>query len=220
MDTVVFYKYLPYIPWAFVLLAAMLWIVGVVRAEKGALLKKSALFLAWGTPVLYATLLTYLQYQVWAHNELGRTLLSLPVPGEVMFGTVFSWITATFLSGEYGYFMFYVWGRFFQSIVLLYGIVLLVYGLSTLFLRMFPEGFSKNDRATAMFATLISGWPLAVVTLPVACVIALLFILGEKILKREDQTVSLEVPLLVAGTLCLLGGAFLVSFLGLSVIDL
>lgn len=124
--------------------------------------------------VLSAVLLSFVQYVAWSSGGLGVELLKQPLPGNVPLPVFFEW-TRTFFEHSGGYFGFYILGRFFVPVMILFGLVGAFAAFLHLYARQHPNNFKEGDIPVIVIAALASGWPGIVALAPLAFLFAIVF---------------------------------------------
>ncbi len=154
-----------------------------------------AAYLLVGWYVLYAVLLTVLQWQVWSNDAFTRLLLALPLSSAVPLSFWFELVRPLF-ERPGGYFAFYSFGRFWMPAVLAVVAALLWCGVIRLTRLARLRVFSKEAELFSFVAALIAGWPRIVVFIPLVIVFALFSALFHKV--RGTTPTSLFIPIACA----------------------
>lgn len=164
-----------YLPIGVSLIAALVVVGKYVAPEYFARLSYLMIgkFLAWFT-VLFALLETLAQYLVWAHDPFLRIFLSLPLDKAVPFPEWMLGMRPLF-EGNFGYFAYYVLGRFWLHAFLLILGASFCYGVYALFGRYKPGAFTRNELLLVFIGGMVSGWPGVLVFFPLSLI--LLFVL-------------------------------------------
>jgi len=120
---------------------------------------------------------TIAQYSVWSGNEFTRIFLTSPNTGILNF--------------KGGYFIFYIWNRFWLSAVL--GILIAwIFYKFLVFLRKYRERFlGEGEAELGLLTALLSGWPGFVVFVPLVFVsVALISVMRNAFMKEKYTTLG------------------------------
>lgn len=160
--------------------------------------------------VVYIMLLTWGQHAQWASNPFTQTFLSKPLDPTVPLPFLLEW-SRSFLEQPLGYFTFYVFGRFWLNVIILFGLT--GFFVTLLLLRAYyrPFNFREGEIAAITLALLISGWPGVVVLLPLAFFFAVIFSIISLMLYRVSR-IYLAPAFLVAAPIALVAGPFVLKF--------
>lgn len=161
----------------------------------------------------YGVLLTWGQYVTWGGNPATRVFLEQPLPREVPL-VAFLESARPLLEKPLGYFVFYAFGRFWVSIILLLGLT----GFFATLLKMRaycrPDNFRADEIAMITLALLISGWPGIIVLVPLSFCFAVVFSFFSSFFLRIPK-VHLAPSFLFAAPLSLALGVPVLKFLEL-----
>lgn len=140
--------------------------------------------------IAYGILATWGQYAHWSKSEFTKILLSDVLTPAVQFPFLLQWLRPIF-DNTYGYFAFYSFTKFFLSSFALFFIT----GLFALFFKAYasyrPALFQRSDIAIIALTLLISGWPGAIVLVPLGFLLAVLIaILGLKMSSFNNIRIS------------------------------
>lgn len=171
--------------------------------------------LIWATlafMILHAGILTCGQYLAWKDDPFSAAFLSAPLSGlGVPLIEMFPQIFNTAL----GYFIYYVWSRFWFPMLL----SILVASLFGWFLRGLERYrerfFAEGETAFGLLAALAVGWPGFVIFIPVAFIFVVLVSIIRGIFFREAYT-TLGLPLAGGAASALVLAPFIFSALGLT----
>ncbi|MEI8269893.1 MAG: hypothetical protein WCG45_00840 [bacterium] len=137
------------------------------------------LFITWG------------QYYVWSSStDFTRTLLDLPLSKEVPMPFLMEWLRPIMFENNLGYFLYYVWGRFWLYVFILFLLSLVVYILLRIW-RDFRGGFSKDGPLLILILSLISGWPGVLVFIPLGFILAVLHLAIAYIRGKKNTEIEL-----------------------------
>lgn len=168
--------------------------------------------------ILYAALLTLIQYTVWHANTISRTLLDSPLIFPNQIEVVPRWIAWVF-NGQGGYFFFYVWGRFWFNAALSIGVAFLWYLFLRFLARRRDRFFDEGEVMLGFLSALLVGWPHITLFIP------LLFfcVVGVSLVRRlvwGHQYTTLGTPFILSALLIIPFGAPLLALTGLSVLSI
>lgn len=159
--------------------------------------------------IVYAALLTFLQYRVWATmGEVGKLFLNTSAhsinPGPFM--GMLSWV----FDGKLGYFLYYSYGRFWLSTILSIGIAW-IFSRVLIALRNYNgRFFEEGEIELGFLMALVVGWPYFVIFIPLVGICVALFASVRTGIMRETYT-TLGLPFIIAAAVCLLWGAKLLA---------
>jgi len=166
--------------------------------------------------ILWAAFLSYGQYHVWTRSEMGKALLSFPLPKEAS-APVYETLFPFLFTWQKGYYAHYIFGRFWIEALLSAFAAVVFYGL-LLFLKKYRERFFREGEVLLGFlCALIVGWPMTVVFIGVSCAFAVIFSVARYVFKRETYT-ALGMPFVFATAACLLFAQLILKLTSLSVL--
>lgn len=120
-----------------------------------------SLFVSWGT------------YYVWSHgNEMMKFVLHSPITDAVPFASYLEW-TKPLFSHNFGYFLYYIWGRFWFYTLISFVISGSLYVLFKIW-ESKRGGFSLDGPKLLLILMLISGWPGVLVSIALGFIFAVL----------------------------------------------
>ena len=158
----------------------------------------------------YAGLITWAQYYIWSKNGFTNILLNSPVDKEAL-GPILNFFFPLF-DHRHGYFAFYVFGRFWLEVLIIWGLATLFYCLLRLSSRHRMEFFEPGEIELGLLVALIAGWPNFVIFIPLMLGLTLLFSMYRLLVLKQTAT-TLAWPLILAGALTLIfGGKLLILF--------
>ncbi len=161
--------------------------------------------------VLWAVLLTVLQYRAWQQDSFSRLLLQLPLDSALPISGLVR--RMFFLDGPHGYFLFYVWGRFWWPVF----ISLLVFGMFAIVLWAWKHwGAQTVSRTEIWFLLLMAavlGWPRMGIAWVSIVVLASGLLIGQVVF-RYAKPPSLLFPTIVSGLWVLWFGMRVIVMLG------
>ena len=142
--------------------------------------------------LFYVIVVTWGQYHVWAiGSDLTRTLLSSPLPMEAPLPSILEW-SRSYLNQPLGYFAYYAFGRFFLSVLILFAVAGLLFVVFKI-VNKYRGGLGEHGPELLLVLMLISGWPGVLLLIPLALILAALFlILPRTVLGRFIQRESLD----------------------------
>lgn len=177
---------------------------------------KRLVFAAGSVRVLYAAVLTVLQYGTWASGGLGTFFLheslskSLPIPLIQKMPWLFN--------SQWGYFIFYTFERFWLNAILSIGVAWLFYRFLILLKQYKERFFETGEVELGFFTALLAGWPAFIVFIPLVFVFVIVLGLVRIMIFKESYT-TLGWPFLAAILVTLFFGRMLIPLLGLSVLS-
>ncbi len=153
------------------------------------------------------------QYYIWAtSSDLTRALLSAPLPAEAPLPAILEWMRPYF-SHSLGYFFYYVFGRFFLNIIILFVVTGFFYAVLK-FLFFSQKNYGTNDPEILCILMLVVGWPGIAVLIPLGFVLAIFFSIIALVFLKENQT-SLTPAFLVATPITIIGAKTILNLLHL-----
>jgi hypothetical protein len=162
--------------------------------------------------LLYALMLTILQYATWGTNPLTELLLHQPLNEAVPLFGLFS-VFGFLHSVSWGYFFYYVLGRFWLSVILSLAAAYSLYSLIERLRRSRPASLPEFEPGLLLLLSLLVGWPNFIIFLILSLVFVLIYACVRFI---QDRTaVITAAPGFLTGCLLVLsfGNAF-TKFLG------
>lgn len=195
-------------------------IIVVIRFWRPAWVKNiSYLKLFWitlGIHIIYGLFLTWGQSYVWANgNAMTEALLNLPLPSQVPFPSFLEWLRPLF-EHSHGYFWFYVWGRFWFNIFLLFLTGGVLYSIFRAW-KHYRGGFSDEGPLLLLILMLISGWPGVLVSVTLGFILAVLLFgfhyLKSYIKKVPIQNVVIEPAFILSTLVALLFTNFILKYM-------
>lgn len=164
--------------------------------------------------MLYAAFLTWGQYVIWKSGGLSSILLSEPlkkIPAN--FSDSMPWL----FDGKGGYFSFYAFNHFWLEIVVTLVLSFAFYFLLKVLQKKNPRFLTTADARLGLLGGIASGWPGFIIYLfSFALIFFILGFVRNCCLKREYTAIT--EPLFVAAFLGAVGGIWLISWLGFSVL--
>ncbi len=160
-----------------------------IRFTKGSWVKnisyKKLVIITFCLNIFYAVFITWGQYYVWATgNIVSKTFVNSPLPKEVPFPYFLEWVRPLF-ENYLGYFMYYVLGRFWLYIFLLFIISVALYFLLKLWGK-YRGGFTEDGPLLILILMLISGWPGVLLFVPLGFIFSILYLLFSYILGKKN----------------------------------
>jgi len=160
--------------------------------------------------IFYGAFETFAQYFVWATGSAEMQIfLSTPLPPEAPLPAMLQWARIYF-DHPFGYFSYYVLGRFWINILILF----LVAGFLYVILKVwnFYRGrFIPKGPEIMLISFLISGWPGLLVLLPVGLIFWVVFFIYSYIHGR--YRVLIEPAFLFATPVALIFSNYILSSL-------
>ncbi len=146
--------------------------------------------------IMYAMFVTWGQYHIWAtSSDFTRALLAAPLPTEAPIPAILEFLRP-YLSGSFGYFFYYAFGRFFLSMVMLFAVTGAFY-TAIKFWHNKRNNFGEQGPELLCVLMLIAGWPGIIVLGPLGFAVAILFSVGALVFLKKTQTSLLPAFLLV-----------------------
>ncbi|MFA6364913.1 MAG: hypothetical protein WCW78_00735 [Candidatus Paceibacterota bacterium] len=161
--------------------------------------------------IVYAGLLSVTQYMIWATGGgLGTFFLDSPLNATVPVSIIKNapWI----FSNQFGYFIFYSWGRFWLNALLSLVAAWAFYKLLVIFKRYNERFFEEGETELGYVVALLAGWPLIVILIPFVFLSVICISLFRLIFFRETLT-TLGWPFLLGILVTALVGNILLSLL-------
>lgn len=154
-------------------------------------------FVTIGIHILYGLFVTWGQYYVWLNgSEMTRILLSLPLPSETPFPDIFNWIRPLF-DNNYGYFLYYILGRFWLKILISFALSGLLYLIFRIW-EKYRGGFQENGPIIILVLMLISGYPNILINVALGFVFSFVYLTISRF--RGVKNASIE-PVFIFSTL-------------------
>ncbi len=148
---------------------------------------------------------------MWQQDPLTRLLLALPLDSTLPVSDVVRRIFG--LNGTHGYFLFYIWGRFWWPVI----ISLLVFTLFAAVLwawkRWGAEGVSRMEIWFLLLMAAVLGWPLMGIAWVSIVMLAFVLLLGQAVF-RPSKPPNLFLPTMLSGLWVLWFGMRLLVALG------
>lgn len=151
---------------------------------------RALIVLAFSLHILYGVFISWGQYHVWAmpENEMGKLFLSAPLAPEGLLPSMLEW-TRPFFAHPLGYFAYYVLGRFWINIGILFLVTGLFYGLFK-FWNSRRGNFTPEGPELLFVLMLISGWPGVLFMLLIGFIIALCSIVISRAMGKPRTIVE------------------------------
>lgn len=161
--------------------------------------------------MMYATLLSFIQYSVWLQNPIGKSLVTIPLDKSV---PTLLWF-CKLIPG--GYFIHYSIGRFFLPVILTIGIAL-IWGLFLNILRARQDRFFNDGEVElGVICALVVGWPQVILFVPFALLITVCIALIKIIIAKEQYT-TIGWPLIISAGAVLIIGELIVDIMRIGVL--
>ncbi len=161
-----------------------------------------AAFLAMLAQMLYAAYMTCAQYMVWGTSPMTKALLAQPLDVHIGETSAVAWIVRLFHLRS-GYFVYYVYGRFWLDIVLGIGSAVIFWGILVLLKKYRSRFFDETELQVGLLSAVVVGWPLIVVFVPLVFAMVVLVSLVRMIFFKEKYT-TLGWPMLLAAAIALM----------------
>lgn len=129
--------------------------------------------IAIGFNIFYGLFASWGQYYVWAaSSDLTRFLLDLPLSVQAPFPVYLEWIRP-FFENNFGYFLYYILGRIWLDIFMLFLISGILYSLLKVW-NSYRGGFTSQGPELLLALMLISGFLGVLITLSLGFALSLL----------------------------------------------
>ena len=148
--------------------------------------------------VFYGIFITWGQYYVWFHaTNFTKNLVKLPLPKEV---PIYSILRPLF-ENNLGYFFYYILGRFWFYIFILFIVSFLLYFVIKIW-ENYRGNFSKDSPELILTLMLISGWPGIFIFIPLGFIVSILYFIfcyikGQKKVQIEPVFVFVSLLTLI-----------------------
>ncbi len=189
----------------FKILFVLISVIAIVKSYRKEFLAtvswRTIVIVIGGAQLLYATLLSVLQYMVWKGNAFTAILLSSPLPAEYF---------RPLLNGMHGYYFFYAYNHFFLGFIITLVITSLCIGLLYIWKRYEPTHFKKGDIFAIAAALLLVSWPSVVILIPAALLMTVLVTMYSTYSQRDGMDLPL-IFLITSLIVILIGEEFLRS---------
>jgi hypothetical protein len=147
---------------------------------------KKLLLIVLGFHIVYGIFITWGQYYVWAKGSgVTKVLLHLPLSSQVPFPHFLEWSRFIF-ENNIGYFSYYVLGRFWSSIFILFFTSLILYFIFKIW-KSYRGGFSEEGPLLLFILMLVSGWPGIIVSVALGFIFATLFFIFYFVKNMKDK---------------------------------
>ncbi|MBI5077801.1 MAG: hypothetical protein HZB11_00300 [Candidatus Yonathbacteria bacterium] len=124
--------------------------------------------------LFYGAFVTWGQYYVWANgNELTKVFISAPLPQEAPLPVILEWSRSSF-EQPLGYFTYYVFGRIWLNITILFIVSLLFYSILKLW-SFYKGGFLPNGLEMILALLLVVGYPGVLILIPLGFILAIIW---------------------------------------------
>lgn len=167
--------------------------------------------MVWFFHIVWSGLLSFLQYRLWQQDALTRVLLKLPLDSALPISNISRRLF--FLDSTHGYFLFYIWGRFWWPVV----VSLLVFGLFTLAMWAWRHwsavGVSRVEIWFLLLMAAVLGWPRIGIAWMSVVMLAFGLLIGQRVF-RCVKPPSLFLPTIVSGLWVLWFGMQVIVALG------
>lgn len=145
--------------------------------------------------------MTIAQYYAWLAGPLTKDLVSQPLDVHIAQASVAAWIIRVFHIHA-GYFVFYVYGRFWINALLGIGAAFLFLGVLAFLKKYRARFFDDGELPLGLVAALAVGWPLIVGFVPLVFVGVVVVSLARLIFFKKKYT-TLGWPMFFAAAVSL-----------------
>lgn len=162
----------------------------------------------------YGAFITWGQYYVWANgNTFTQSLISAPLPPEAPLPAILEW-SRSYFEQPLGYFSYYIFGRVWLNIIMLFVISGLLYSVLKLWSN-YKGGFLPNGPEIILAMFLISGYPGILVLIPLGFILAIVWFIFTMIKNRNlgQQPMYIEPAFLIATPAVLFFSKTILSYL-------
>lgn len=169
--------------------------------------------------LLYAALLSVVQYYVWSQSEFTQFFINSPLSSEVPLSDFLRSKLGFIFGGKLGYFLFYSWGHFWISALLSMAVALCFYVFLRALRRHNDRFFYEGETELGFLLSLIVGWPNIVLFVPIAFIAVVLVSIFRLLFYKEPYT-TLGAPMLLGVLITMIFGTALIEILNLSVLKI
>lgn len=172
---------------------------------------KKLIFVTIVINIFYGILVTWAQYYTWANSSIDyvKTLVNLPLSKETPFPYLLEWVRPLF-EKDFGYFLYYVFGRFWFYILISFLISGILYYIFKIW-KSNHGSFSENGPELLLILMLIVGWPGIFIFIPLGFLLSVILSIIYNI--RGKKTTEIEPAFILAGIIVLIFGKILFTFL-------
>jgi hypothetical protein len=150
-----------------------------------------------GIHVFYGLFISWGQYYVWANgSEMTKMLVNLPISAETPFPKILWWARSLF-ENNLGYFLYYIWGRFWLNIFISFltsGLIFLIFKTW----KHYRGGFQEGGPLFLLILMLISGFPGILVNVSLGFIFAVILFFVNYLKKRTVLNIE---PVFIFSTL-------------------
>ena len=213
LHTVLLAIFLKYWNLIFLIIWIAFLIIVAIRFFKPVLVRNISysrlVFVAFFLNIFYGIFMTLGQYYVWATSDDFKInyFLNLPLSKNT---PIFEWLRPLF-ENNLGYFLYYVWGRFWLYIILLLVLSIVFYFLIKLW-KSWRGGFSDEGPKLILILMLISGWPGIILFIPLGFICSMFYSVFANI-KGGNKVVLIEPVFIFTCLIALIFGKVLITFL-------
>lgn len=167
----------------------------------------------------YAVFTTIMQYYTWSLNAFSQVFLNVPVDSSLPFGSEVNWFSQFFFHRQLGYFMYYCLGRIWYEA----GLSIVVAILFLVFLRIVLDKYRSSSWFAETYwcgfaSSLIVGWPAVIIFVPLGFFVAILHGLSLRFVFKKSSDGNLVSAFIIALTLTVFAGQWLINWFGLKVL--
>lgn len=161
--------------------------------------------------IFYGILVTWAQYYTWANSSVDyvRTLVNLPLSKETPFPYLLEWVRPLF-EKDFGYFIYYVFGRFWFYIIVSFLISGILYFIFKIW-KSNHGGFREDGPELILILMLIVGWPGIFIFIPLGFILSIILLILLKL--KGKMTTEVEPAFILASVIVLIFGKILLTFL-------
>lgn len=167
--------------------------------------------------IIYASIITWAQYYIWSKNEFTNILLNSPLDKETL-SPILQFFFPLF-DHRFGYFVFYVLGRFWLEVFIIWMLAALFYFLLRLLNSYRLDFLEPEEILLGLGLALIVGWPNFVIFIPLMCLTAVSASLIRLIIWKEQHT-YIAWPMIVAAAVTMFFGAEFLVLLNLTTLKI
>jgi hypothetical protein len=178
---------------------------------------KKIVFLFLGIQIFYAIFLTWAQYYVWAGSDFTKIFVNTPFDSSLR-TNVFSFLP--FLKdSSLGYFIYYVWGRFWMEFAITWCVAFFFWLLFSFFKKRRDYLFTKEELYIGILGILVFNWPGSIIFILVSLFTAICMSFFKLFLRKGERT-TFDIVFAIAGFVTFFFGAWILNFLHLAVLQI
>jgi hypothetical protein len=170
---------------------------------------KKLIISAFGLNILYGLFITWGQYYVWSiSTDYVKSLVTLPLSKETPLPYLMEW-TRPIFEKDFGYFLYYVLGRFWLYIIISFIISGFLYFIFKTW-KSQHGNFRDDGPQLLLILMLIVGWPGILVLIPLGFILSILY--SFMFYFKGKREVDIEPAFVVASFITLIFGNIVIRF--------